>query len=78
MWYSAAMKTLSLSLVKSYLEALWQLARHGNTFASEANEMIREIADKDVRLGEFFYKIDLDPSNAFESHLKQTARQIDK
>lgn len=70
------MPRLSLPQTQAYLSALFTLARHGNTFATEANAMIRDVSHKEVVAGEFFAPIHSNPSNAFESALQQTAKRL--
>lgn len=66
---------LDLYLVRAYLSALFTLARHGNTFANEAGEMVRELSEPDCIAAEFFGSIDRDPHTPFEKLLRLTARQ---
>ena len=67
---------IATPLAQAYITALFKLARHGNTFAIEANAMIRELTAPEVVAHEFFYHIERDPANAFESCLKQTAASL--
>lgn len=67
---------LELKLSKSYLSALFEEAKHGRTFSTEANAMIREISEPGVFLSEFFGDIDKAPGTRFEAHLKNRAHQI--
>lgn len=66
---------LPLALVRAYLDALFILARHGNTFAGEADSYIRELSHPGVVAAEFFGAIDREPHGAFETLLKQQARR---
>ena len=70
------MPRLSTPLAQAYISAAFKLARHGNTFAKEANEIIRELTALDVMAHELFYSIDANPSSPFESLLKQEAHKI--
>lgn len=67
-------KRLEPSTVRAYLDALWSMARDGNTFAPEASILIREISPADVLLAEFFWHIDNEPANAFEKTLRLLAK----
>jgi hypothetical protein len=62
-------------LAQAYISALFKLARHGNTFAPQANAMIRELTAPEVVAHEFFYHIDTAPADPFESCLRQEARK---
>jgi len=67
---------MELHLICAYLGALFMLAKHGRTFAKEANELVREIADPGVSVGEVFEAIEREPASPFEGHLKATAHNI--
>lgn len=67
---------LTTQQAQAYITALFKLARHGNTFAVEANAMIRELSAPEVVAHEFFFHIDADPDSPFESCLRQEARKV--
>lgn len=70
------MTRITTPQAQAYISALFKLARHGNTFALEANAMIRELSAPEVVAHEFFFHIEHNPANAFESLLRQEARAI--
>lgn len=65
-------------MIRAYIGALFALAKHGQTFSSDANNLIREIADPGVSAEDVFSAIDKNPSKGFESLLKSTAHRIAK
>lgn len=67
---------MEMKMIRAYLGALFTLAKHGRTFAVEANALIRDIAEPGVSAEEVFVAIYREPATPFEGHLKATAHNI--
>lgn len=64
---------MELKIVRAYISALFDMAKTGQTFSTEANALIRELAEPQAKVIEIFEPIHRAPANSFESALKFNA-----